>query len=72
MNILDDEKTHPQKRRSLAIARAVWTDLDELHVHDAARRLGYVDDVLAGFPVPVLSRKEREAIEDAAKRMDES
>jgi hypothetical protein len=63
-----DDQSHPSKRRQLAIARQVWTNLDSLTAPEVARRMGYVEEALAGLPVPTLSRDERAAIEAAAAR----
>jgi hypothetical protein len=60
---------HPQKVRLVTIARTVWPDIDEHPTWHATWLLGAVDDVLKGACTPTLSRKEREAVELAAKEI---
>ena len=54
--------TCAQDLRSLAIARAVFTEVTPQLLLD-------VDAVLAGRPVPTMSHVDREAIEAAAKEV---
>lgn len=67
-----DSQSHPSKVRQLEIARAIWSNLDTLTAPEVARRMGYVEDVLKGLPVPTLSMAERTAIEAAAARVPEA
>ena len=61
--------SHPTKLRLYAIACEAFPDTPSLLFHEGIRRLGYVEDVLAGLPVPTISMVQRRAIEEAAKRI---
>jgi hypothetical protein len=49
------------------IVEAVWADAGSLSARELGARYGMVRDALDGLPVPTLSRRDRAAIEAAAK-----
>lgn len=68
-----DSQLHPSKVRLLAILRAVFGE-DEVRAWSAphaARQMGQVEEVLGGRGA-LFSRSEREAIEAAAARIQET
>lgn len=64
-----EAKTMPRLSNSVVslICEAVWPGTSALPAPAQSFRYGAVRDVLDGFPTPVLSQKDRDAITTAAK-----
>jgi hypothetical protein len=62
---------HPHKAKLAAICDKVFPGIEARQSWYVLGILGQIDDVLKGAAAPWMSRKERDAIEEAAKEIGE-